>query len=97
MRFTAEPHAVKNFVAKLVKSFGRLVDAAESLDDFRYTKARFKQEKIVHGVGQSPGTRQRKFYNFRYGTTVPSYVSTNGDLALLETERGYLTNESFSN
>ena len=26
-------------VAKLVKSFGRLADAAESLDDFRYTEA----------------------------------------------------------
>ena len=29
---------VKPFVAKLVKSFGRLGDAAESLDDFRYKK-----------------------------------------------------------
>ena len=33
------PHAVKHFVAKLVKSFGGLGDAAESLDDFRYRKA----------------------------------------------------------
>ena len=31
--------AVRHFVAKLVKSFGRLDDAAESLDDFRYTIA----------------------------------------------------------
>ena len=31
-------NAVKLYVAKLVKSFGRFVDAAESLDDFRYTK-----------------------------------------------------------
>ncbi len=30
---------LKHFVAKLVKSFGRFRDAAESLDDFRYTKA----------------------------------------------------------
>ncbi len=37
-------------VAKLVKSFGRLGDAVESLDDFRYTKASFNWEEIVHGV-----------------------------------------------
>ncbi len=30
--------AVKHFVAKLVKSFGRLGDSAESLDDFRYQR-----------------------------------------------------------
>ena len=30
---------MKHLVAKLVKSFGRLGNAAESLDDFRYTKA----------------------------------------------------------
>ncbi len=48
---------MKPFVAKLVKSFGRLGNAAESLDDFRYAKARFKQEKIAHGVGWSSGTR----------------------------------------
>ena len=30
--------ALKYFVAKLVKSFGILGDAAESLDDFRYKK-----------------------------------------------------------
>ena len=41
----ALPHnAVKHFVAKLVKSFGRLGDAAESLEDFRYTKAWFLVE-----------------------------------------------------
>ena len=28
-----------HLVAKLVKSFGRLGDSAESLDGFRYTKA----------------------------------------------------------
>ena len=33
-----EGMAVKHLVAKLVKSFGRLGDAAECLDDFRYTK-----------------------------------------------------------
>ena len=33
--------AVKHSVAKLVKSFGRLGDATESLDDFRYTKTCF--------------------------------------------------------
>jgi hypothetical protein len=32
-----EPKDVKRFVAKLVKSFGRLGDASESLDDFRYS------------------------------------------------------------
>ena len=32
-------NAVKHLVAKLVKSFGRLGHAAESLDDFRYIKA----------------------------------------------------------
>jgi hypothetical protein len=31
---------MKHLVAKVVKSFGRLGYAAESLDDFRYTKAR---------------------------------------------------------
>ncbi len=41
-------YAVKYFVAKLVKSFGRLGDAAESLDDFRYTKACFQQSKMLH-------------------------------------------------
>ncbi len=30
-------NTVKHFVAKLVKSFGGLCHAAESLDDFRYT------------------------------------------------------------
>ena len=30
---------MKHFVAKLVKSFGGLCNAAESLDDFRYRKA----------------------------------------------------------
>ena len=29
-------NALQHPVAKLVKSFGRLVDTAESLDDFRY-------------------------------------------------------------
>ena len=33
--------AVSRVVAKLVKSFGRLGDTAESLDDFRYTKPGF--------------------------------------------------------
>ena len=33
--------AVKHLVAKLVKSFGSLGNPAESLDDFRYTKACF--------------------------------------------------------
>ena len=42
---------MKHFVAKLVKSFGRLGNTAESLDDFRYTRACLKQEKSVHGVG----------------------------------------------
>ena len=36
-----EGMAVKHLVAKLVKSFRRLGDAAESLDDFRYTKGCF--------------------------------------------------------
>ena len=47
---------MKHFVAKLVKSFGRLDDAAESLDDFRYTKAFIEWEKIVHGVVLCIGT-----------------------------------------
>jgi hypothetical protein len=38
-RSKSQPNDVKHFVAKLVKSFGRLGYAAESLDDFRYTKA----------------------------------------------------------
>ncbi len=50
-RSRALPNAVKHFVAKLVKSFGRLGDTAESLDDFRYTRACLKQEEIHHGVG----------------------------------------------
>ena len=33
---TRQGKAVKHFVAKLVKSFGGLCNAAESLDDFRY-------------------------------------------------------------
>jgi hypothetical protein len=36
-------NAAKHSVAKLVKSFGRLGDAAESLDDFRYKKEGFLQ------------------------------------------------------
>ena len=47
---------MKHFVAKLVKSFGSLGDAAESLDDFRYTKAFIKMEKTVHGVVLCIGT-----------------------------------------
>ncbi len=39
-------NAVKHLVAKLVKSFGRLRYAAESFDDFRYTKACLYQKKI---------------------------------------------------
>ncbi len=35
-RSKALPDAVKHYVAKLVKSFGRLGAPAESLDDFRY-------------------------------------------------------------
>ncbi len=38
-RSRALPNTVKHVVAKLVKSFGCLGDAAESLDDFRYTTA----------------------------------------------------------
>ena len=34
-------HAAWYFVAKLVKSFGRLGDSAESLDDFRHIKPVF--------------------------------------------------------
>ena len=45
-------NAVKHFVAKLVKSFGRLGNAAESLDDFRYTKAFFWQRKILHSEAE---------------------------------------------
>ena len=56
MRSKAEPNAAKHFVAKLVKSFGPLGDATESLDDFRYKKASSKQEEIVHGIGRSLGT-----------------------------------------
>ena len=44
MTLLPSPHlgnAVKHSVAKLVKSFGRLGDAAESLDDFRYKKRVF--------------------------------------------------------
>jgi hypothetical protein len=50
---------MKQFVTKLVKSFGRLRDTSESLDDFRYTKACFIQEKVVHGVGLCPSTYLR--------------------------------------
>ncbi len=42
MRSKAEPNAAKHFVAKLVKSFGLLGDATESLDDFRFKKASSK-------------------------------------------------------
>ena len=34
-------NALKHFVAKLVKSFDRLGNAAESLDDLRYTNTCF--------------------------------------------------------
>ena len=34
-------NAVSHFVAKLVKSFSGLCNAAESLDDFRYRRAQF--------------------------------------------------------
>jgi hypothetical protein len=47
--------AVKHFQAKLVKSFGHLGDAAESLDDFRYTKACFSQRKMLHSVAGQGG------------------------------------------
>ena len=43
-------NAMKHFVAKLVKSFGRLSDATESLDDFRYAIAWFLQRKMLHSV-----------------------------------------------
>ena len=43
-RLALHHNAVKHFVAKLVKSFGRLGDAAESLEDFRDTKAWFLVE-----------------------------------------------------
>jgi hypothetical protein len=36
-RFTRLGNEMKHFVAKLVEVFGHLGDAAESLDDFRYT------------------------------------------------------------
>ena len=38
--FATGSNAVKYFVAKLVKSFGGLGNAAESLDDFRYVEER---------------------------------------------------------
>ncbi len=41
-------NAVKHFVAKLVKSFGGLCNAAESLDDFRYRKVYFQKWKMLH-------------------------------------------------
>ncbi len=53
MTLLPSPHlgnAVKHSVAKLVKSFGRLGDAAESLDDFRYKKEGFLQQKLLHNV-----------------------------------------------
>ena len=43
-------NAVKHFVAKLVKSFGGLRNAAESLDAFRYRKVCFQQRKMLHSV-----------------------------------------------
>jgi hypothetical protein len=43
---------VKQFVAKLVKSFGRFGDSAESLDDFRYAKASFCLRKMLQSVAQ---------------------------------------------
>ena len=42
-----------HFVAKLVKSFGRLGDAAESLNAFHYTKACFLHLKSCTDVGVS--------------------------------------------
>ena len=46
---------------QLVKSFGGLCNTAESLDDFRYSKARFHEMKMLHSVSMFPcrlrGTR----------------------------------------
>ena len=42
---TPSGNAVKHFVAKVVKTFGRVKEPAESLDDFRYGKACFLPEK----------------------------------------------------
>ena len=50
-------NAVKHFLAKVVESFGGLCDAAESLDDFRYTKACFSQSKMLRNVGQDASQR----------------------------------------
>jgi hypothetical protein len=43
-------NAVSHFVAKLVKSFGGLRNAAESLDDFRYRKAQFTLSRMRNSV-----------------------------------------------
>ena len=45
--------SVKHFVAKLVKSFGRLGDETESLDDFRYAKPCFQQRKMLDSVPEN--------------------------------------------
>ena len=40
---------MKHFVAKLVKSFGGICNAAESLDDFRYRKVRYRKVGFASG------------------------------------------------
>ncbi len=40
-------NAVIHFVAKLVKSFGRVGVTAESLDDFRFTLCRFREKNLT--------------------------------------------------
>ena len=55
-------NAVKHFVAKLVKSFGGLCNAAESLDDFRYRTPCFQQRKTL----KLERSLRRLVFHFRY-------------------------------
>ena len=46
-------NAVSHFVAKLVKSFGGLRNAVESLDDLRYRKAQFTLSRMRNSVARN--------------------------------------------
>jgi hypothetical protein len=62
---------VKYFVAKLVKSFGRIGDATESLDDFRYTEPVFRIKEILHGVSPlGPGETTPCYGSMQKRTTM---------------------------
>ena len=83
---------MKHFVAKLVKSFGGLDDATESLDDFRYTNSATQKACFLPNT-----TRKLVIPDFLLAATilnrVARKVASRKCLGLIPEVKGYRTRQ----